>query len=540
MEASPPRRKPRPASPPPPPSLDHLPPEILDKIVSRLPLRDAVRTSALSLAWRRRWESVPGLRLCRRSNDAPPAAIGPVLARYRCPLREFRHDPLVKEAYGHADEWLRLLAGKGVQSLTLSFADYIRVGFPTIDVAIFSCRELTRLALGGCCLPSPPSGFAGFPNLTSLSLFHVRLPEHGEKDLEEMISFAPSLTSLELQNVWIDSDDIDDWVIRAPNLESLTIESDSDEGWQIEELSSLQRVTINVEDYSIGRDFVKLLTCFSQVTHLQFHVPDTKDGSFLELYKHDLKSPLSLVPLKKPWPTRIEDTKDGSFWNCLLMIINSPLSLMPLKNLFLSKEGNALEGFSCSFQRLENLTLRTDFRHISSILSTFSLLRNAPNLVELEIEITQSYIQNEEIDTVDIDFFNSLWTNDLFANMDSLIMMNVGCWSNEMHFIEFVLSKARILSALYVYRDDLISNSKPAEEAVIELAKYRRISPKAMVFFRNMEVKIVKCSESTGEACAEKYCKLIYWECARSTIINLASVDYYQICGNDGNITSCL
>ncbi|KAL6644678.1 hypothetical protein ACP70R_016286 [Stipagrostis hirtigluma subsp. patula] len=503
MEASPPRRKPRPASPPPPPSLDHLPPEILDKIVSRLPLRDAVRTSALSLAWRRRWESVPGLRLCRRSDDAPPAAIGPVLARYRCPLREFRHDPLVKEAYGHADEWLRLLAGKGVQSLTLSFAVYIRVGFPTIDVAIFSCRELTRLALGGCCLPSPPSGFAGFPNLTSLSLFHVRLPEHGEKDLEEMISFAPSLTSLELQNVWIDSDDIDDWVIRAPNLESLTIESDSDEGWQIEELSSIQRVTINVEDYSIGRDFVKLLTCFSQATHLQFHVPDTKDGSFLELYKHDLKSPLSL-------------------------------------NLFLSKEGNALEGFSCSFQRLENLTLRTDFRHISSILSTFSLLRNAPNLVELEIEITQSYIQNEEIDTVDIDFFNSLWTNDLFANMDSLIMMNVACWSNEMHFIEFVLSKARILSALYVYRDDLISNSKPAEEAVIELAKYRRISPKAMVFFRNMEVKIMKCSESTGEACAEKYCKLIYWECARSTIIKLASVDYYQICGNDGNITSCL
>lgn len=51
-----------------------------------------------------------------------------------------------------------------------------------------------------------------------------------------------------------------------------------------------------------------------------------------------------------------------------------------------------------------------------------------------------------------------------------------------------LLSKARLLREFYVYRDDDDPNSKPSEEAVIELTKYRRVSPKAKVFFRNMDV----------------------------------------------------
>ena len=60
MEASPPRRKQRLSSPDPAaeaaaPSLDSLPPEILEKIISCLHVCDAVRTCS----WRRRWESTP-------------------------------------------------------------------------------------------------------------------------------------------------------------------------------------------------------------------------------------------------------------------------------------------------------------------------------------------------------------------------------------------------------------------------------------------------------------------------------------------------
>ncbi|TVU05603.1 hypothetical protein EJB05_48772, partial [Eragrostis curvula] len=331
---------------------------------------------------------------------------------------------LRSEACVHTDEWVRLLAGKGVQSLTLFF-DEIGPGRHTIHPWIFSCVELTDLSLGHCRLPAAPSCFTGFPNLTALNFTWVGVPKHWEKHLEAIISSAPSLRSLELVNVWINGNDFDDWVIQAPNLQRLTIKSDSDYGWQLEELSSLQRATIDVDDYDIDRDFVQLLTCFTQVTHLEFHMPST--------------------------------------------------------------EGNALEGLTCCFQKLKSLTLQTNFRHTSIMLSTFSLLRSAPKLVELEIEIPQSYIQ-DEVDTVDIDFFNSLWTNDIFANLDIVTMKDVTCWSNEMNFIEFVLSKARLLSSFYIYRDDIFPHSKPPEEAVIKIAKYKRVSPKAMVFFRNMEV----------------------------------------------------
>ncbi|KAK8451254.1 hypothetical protein SEVIR_6G181499v4 [Setaria viridis] len=60
MEASSPRRKPRPApAEESETSLESLPSEIHERIVSLLPVRYAVRTSAVSRAWRRIWESAP-------------------------------------------------------------------------------------------------------------------------------------------------------------------------------------------------------------------------------------------------------------------------------------------------------------------------------------------------------------------------------------------------------------------------------------------------------------------------------------------------
>ncbi|KAF0900948.1 hypothetical protein E2562_037083 [Oryza meyeriana var. granulata] len=432
METSPPRRKQRPPSPEGDPddlaaaagaSLDSLPEELLENIVSRLTLRDAVRTSAVSQSWSRRWESTPDLRHYwpRRSR---PGAIGAALARYSCKVCQFCTWGIRSEAFPHIDEWLPLLAAKGVQCITLSFWDYsdVNVEYYTLHPAIFACGQLTSLHLERCFLPTAPEGFAGFPNLTMLSLVYVGLPENGERKLEAIIRMSPSLVSLELNNVEVTDDDFDSWIIQAPNLARLTIISDIDYGWEIQELPSIQEANINSEDYSIDRDFVRLLTCLAEVRELEFLMPYT--------------------------------------------------------------EGNALEGISCSFQKLRSLTLHTNFYTASSILSTFGLLMRAPNLKLLEIEIT--YHENQS-DEVDIDFLNALWTNSLFANLDFVSMKSASCWSNEMCFIEFVLSKARVLREFYIYHDDTGSYSKPREEAIIELAKYKRASPKAMVFFRDME-----------------------------------------------------
>uniref|UniRef100_A0A0E0LVN1 F-box domain-containing protein n=1 Tax=Oryza punctata TaxID=4537 RepID=A0A0E0LVN1_ORYPU len=430
MDTSPPRRKQRLLPPEGDPddttaaavaagaSLDSLPEELLENIVSRLSLRDAVRTSAISRSWTRRWESTPDLRHYwpRRSR---PEAICAVLGRYACNVCQFCTWGIRAEAFPHIDEWLPLLAAKGIQILTLSFWDYsdVNVEYYTLHPAIFACGQLTSLHLERCFLPTAPEGFAGFPNLTMLSLVYVGLPENGERKLEAMIRMSPSLVSLELSNVEVTDDDFEDWIIQAPNLERLTITSDIDYGWQIHDLPSIQDANINIEDYAIDRDFVKLLTSLAQVGELELFIP-----------------------------------------------------------------------------KLRSLTLHTNFYKTSSILSTFGLLMRAPNLLHLEIEITDHENQSDE---VDIDFLNALWTNSPFANLDYVSIKSATCWSNEMCFIEFVLSKARVLREFYIYHDDTGSYSKPREEAIIELAKYKRASPKAKVFFRDMESFLLRFEKLT-------------------------------------------
>ncbi|CAO2202146.1 unnamed protein product [Urochloa humidicola] len=176
MEASPPRRRQRLSSPDPAaeaatPSLDSLPPEILEHIVSCLCVRDAVRTSALSRAWRRRWESAPGLHFFwgSSSSDAPPAAVYAVLVRYACPVRDFSYVDIPEEAFVHTEEWIPALAGKGVQSLTLRFWEYIRVEMHTLHPAVFSCCELTHLSPHTPQLP-PPSRTPLFRRVSEIDL----------------------------------------------------------------------------------------------------------------------------------------------------------------------------------------------------------------------------------------------------------------------------------------------------------------------------------------------------------------------------------
>ncbi|CAO2188503.1 unnamed protein product [Urochloa humidicola] len=134
---------------------------------------------------------------------------------------------------------------------------------------------------------------------------------------------------------------------------------------------------------------------------------------------------------------------------------------------------------------LKRLVLHTDFCNVARILSMFSLLRSAPNLQQLETKIVDSQAQNDE---VDLDFFSALCTNSLFSKLKIVTITDASLRSNEMHFIESILSKTRLLCALFIYQNDDSDYAKPSEEAVIQLTKFRRVSPKARVFFRTMDV----------------------------------------------------
>ncbi|OEL24259.1 hypothetical protein BAE44_0014724 [Dichanthelium oligosanthes] len=403
MEASSPRLKSRPApAEDSETSLESLPSEIHERIVSHLPVRDAVRTSAVSRAWRRIWESAPGL-----AHDwgygVDPAHADAVLARYSRPVRSF-YFHLLEASFQRADDWVALLAGKGIQKLRLHFSQARDVGPHYMDVPIFSCRELTCLDLIGCDIPAAPISLAGFPNLTKLYLHGVGFPDNGVRGLEAMIAESPLLQLLWLDKLRFPEDeDVDEadghgfeeWIIRAPNLRDLSIVSEYDNGWQIEELPYIETVEINSDNYTSNRDFVRLFTRVARVQNLILKMPE--------------------------------------------------------------RVSSALEGLSCSFENLNSLSLHTDFCFLSTILSIICLLKNAPVLKELFIEIFWDNLQYEE---VGVDLLSAQWTDGPpLPKLKSVRMDRATCESNEMHFIEFVLSKARQLEEFRICADEDCSKS---------------------------------------------------------------------------------
>ncbi|CAO2202150.1 unnamed protein product [Urochloa humidicola] len=290
MEASPPPRKSRPAPAEFETSLESLPSEVHERIVSFLPIRDAVRTSAVARAWRRIWESAPGLAHdWGNEYGADPAHADAVLARYTRPVRSFFFC-LPEGSFQRADDWVPLLAGKGVQILRLHFSRGGYVEPPHyMDVSIFSCRELTYLDLIGCDIPAAPVGLSGFPNLTKLYLHEVGFPDNGVRGLEVMITESPLLQLLWLDKLWFPEDadaevnghGFEEWVIRAPNLRDLRVISEIDNGWQIEELPYIEEVEVSSENYTTNRDFVRLLTRVARVQNLSLKMP-LRENSALE------------------------------------------------------------------------------------------------------------------------------------------------------------------------------------------------------------------------------------------------------------------
>jgi hypothetical protein len=78
-----------------------LPGDVIDKIVSHLPIREAVRTSVLSNKWRYKWTTVPNLvfdKQCVSANSRNPffymrklsAIIDHVLLLYSGPINKFK------------------------------------------------------------------------------------------------------------------------------------------------------------------------------------------------------------------------------------------------------------------------------------------------------------------------------------------------------------------------------------------------------------------------------------------------------------------
>ena len=255
-------------------ALLSLPPEVLDEILARLDLRDAVRTCALCRAWSRRWESLPSIDIYTRIGQQSLWTVDCVLPR--CSGRVRRFDVSLDELSARRlDDWLLVLSRRGgVEDLELS--PPFPYKFFTLHSTVFSWRRLVSIDLFACDIPPLPPDLEGFPNLKVLSLGNVRLQQNGEYQLEEIIETSPLLEQLILCEVCILGDDFIEWEIRATNLQHITICSNIDYGWNFAELRCLNSAVIDLWEYVGGRNFAKFLAGLVQVRKLRlcsFYAP---------------------------------------------------------------------------------------------------------------------------------------------------------------------------------------------------------------------------------------------------------------------------
>ncbi|KAK4479853.1 hypothetical protein RD792_015396 [Penstemon davidsonii] len=204
--------------------ISELPQSIIEAILAKLPLRDAVRTSILSTKWRYKWASLTHIMFDDRSashfNDRIVVQDGIVnfitrfLFLHDGPIHKFSLSSSFLQSSPDIDQWLLFLSRKDVKELILELGEGEWFRAPS---CVFSCKKLTRLELVRCELDPPPN-FKGFLCLKHLSLQQVLIPPD---DIEYLISSCPLLESLTLS--YFDSLEL---TVCAPNLKYLILEGE--------------------------------------------------------------------------------------------------------------------------------------------------------------------------------------------------------------------------------------------------------------------------------------------------------------------------
>ncbi|XP_043717632.1 F-box/FBD/LRR-repeat protein At1g13570-like [Telopea speciosissima] len=156
--------------------ISDMPPNIIENILSRLSIMEAVRTCILSKKWRYNWVTLPQLI-------------------FDCSLG----DDLINQN----DKLARFIDGPMYERYDLLSS-------------LYSCEKLTHLELSFCTLRRPPM-LACFKYLRSLSLYKVDCVGF---TIEELISKCPKLERLMIVG-FTGSTDL---VIYAPKLQELVVD----------------------------------------------------------------------------------------------------------------------------------------------------------------------------------------------------------------------------------------------------------------------------------------------------------------------------
>ncbi|KAK1375080.1 FBD domain-containing protein [Heracleum sosnowskyi] len=207
--------------------ISDLPESIIDSILTKLPVKDAVRTCVLSSKWKYQWTTMTQLVFDEKclclSNDKKVAEkelvdfVMRFLLLHDGPIQKFKLSTSYLQKSTDIDQWLRVISRKNIKEIVLDvYGGKWRWSDPRFSTprSIFSLRKLTGLTLSEFAV-KPPLGFQGFPCIKYLELHGVTITL---EVIENLISGCPLLEKFKFSH-WNKLA----FAIRAPNLKLLTV-----------------------------------------------------------------------------------------------------------------------------------------------------------------------------------------------------------------------------------------------------------------------------------------------------------------------------
>ncbi|KAG5542241.1 hypothetical protein RHGRI_021943 [Rhododendron griersonianum] len=406
--------------------ISNLPGHIMDKILSQLSLRDAVRTSVLCSKWRYRWNTIPDLVFDNQSvlvssqeqisiKTKIVNVVDQVLLLHAGPIHKFKLSHRDLQGVNDIDRWILYLSRGSLAELVLEIWKGHRYKLPS---SVYSCGKLIHLELFNCLL-KPPTTVYGFRSLKSLDLQHITM----DQDVfEHLISRCPLLERLTLMN--FDGFSVLD--IYAPNLQFFDIGGVFDD---VNFGNTFRLAIVSIGLYvNVGYDQSMTLGKTGNLIKFFTQLPSIQR---LEIQSYFLKYlAVGKIPGKLPVP-------------CM---------------------------------ELNYLSIRINFNDLDESLAALCLLRSSPNLHELEI------LARPEEQTV-VGRVANIWEEDYYNcpfNQLRLVkvvgIFGVRC---ELDFINFLLANSPVLERMTV---------KPASneigwELLKELVRFRRASVRAEIIY---------------------------------------------------------